>query len=402
MVSTEKALDIILNETCLGGIEDKNILDSLDRVVSEHIYSKDSLPPFNKAAMDGYALRSEDTLEASVDKPIEFNIIGTAKAGGSLEKVLHSGEAVKIMTGAPVPESADTIIEIENVESDGEHVFVKEAVKPYRNIIEKGEEVKAGDIAIFSGSLIRPVEVGILASLGYNKISVYKAPVIALIVTGDELVNIEAKIETGKIRNSNEYFLKAIMKNEGFEFISFGIVQDNKEVIKQKILVAMEIADIVVTSGGASKGDYDFVEDILVELGADIKFDSVAIKPGKPISFATIKDKLIFSLPGNPLAAITTFQEFIVPAGKKFMGKKSSVDIFPVILSDDYICKKGRKKYIYVNIQKVNGVYYGHKIKWQGSSGLVPISRANGIVIIPEGKEYVKSGEILNGYFIWK
>lgn len=401
MISRDEALNIILQKTPLGNVEEKHILDSLNRVLSEDIYSKDTLPPFSKSAMDGYAIKSEETAEALREAPIEFNIIGTIKAGDFFEGELQKGEAIRIMTGAPLPKGADAVIQFEKVKAEDNILFVYDKVKAYRNVIKRGEEINSGDLALAKGTVIRPFEVGLLASLGYSKIPVYRTPTVALIITGDELINIEEELYQGKIRNSNEYTLISLLKNAGLEPISLGMVKDNKKLIKEKIEEALKVSDIVVTSGGASKGDYDFVEDVLVELGADIKFNSVAIKPGKPLSFAVVKDKLFFSLPGNPLAAITTFQEFIIPACDKFMGKKRYTDILPVILKDDYNFKKGKRMYIYVNIQKVNGAYYGYKIGWQSSSGLASAVEANGVVIVPEEKSCVKSGEILNGYFIF-
>lgn len=402
MISRDEALNIVLEETALGNTEEKYILDALNKVLSEDIYSKDSLPPFDKAAMDGYAIKSEETMEASKELPGRFSIIDTIKAGDFYRDELKSGEALKIMTGAPLPKGADAIIQIENVKTEGNSLFVYERVEKYKNVIKCGEEIRSGEIALTKGSLIRPFEIGLLASLGYSKIQVYKSPVISLIITGDELVDIEEELKVGKIRNSNEYALIALIKNLGLEVISFGLVKDDKEVLREKLAEALKLSDIVITSGGASKGDYDFVEKVLIELGAEMKFNSVAMKPGKAVGFTKLQNKLIFSLPGNPLAAITTFQEFVIPSCDKFRGKKTHIDIFPVILADDYNIKKGRTKYIYVNIQKVNGLYYGYKIGWQGTSGLAAVIKANGVVVVHEGKERLKSGEIVNGYFIFK
>lgn len=402
MISRDEALNIVLEETALGNTEEKYILDAINKVLSEEIYSKDSLPPFDKAAMDGYAIKSEDTMVESEDAPRKFNIIGIIKAGDFYRKELKSGDALKIMTGAPLPKGADAVIQIENVETEGNSLLVHERVEKYKNVIKCGEEIRSGEIALTKGTLIRPFEIGLLASLGYSKIQVYKSPVISLIITGDELVDIEDELKDGKIRNSNEYALISLMKNLGLEVISFGLVKDDKEVLREKLVEALKVSDTVITSGGASKGEYDFVDDVLVELGAEIKFNSVAIKPGKPVSFAKLQNKLVFSLPGNPLAAITTFQEFVIPACNKFRGKEIHIDTFPVILADDYNIKKGRTKYIYVNIQKVNGLHYGYKIGWQGTSGLAAAIKANGVVVVHEGKERLKSGEIVNGYFIFK
>ena len=181
------------------------------------------------------------------------------------------------------------------------------------------------------------------------------------------------------------------------------LVEDNKDTLKIKVKEALEKSDIVITSGGASVGDFDFVEQVLKEINADIKFKSVAIKPGKPISFAVIGKKLFFSLPGNPFSAITTFEEFVKPACEKMLGKEVICDdTFPVILSDDFKAKEGRRKYIYVKIKNIDRRFYAYKLGSQSSNHLMTMSKANGIIIMPEGVGYKKAGDILNGKFIFK
>ncbi|MCH5138799.1 molybdopterin molybdotransferase MoeA [Clostridiaceae bacterium UIB06] len=403
MIDVDNALNIIDANTKELALEKKDILSCLNKVLAEDIYSQDNLPPFNKSAMDGYAIKSEDTKGGDTGKVIEFEIKGLIRAGDYCEDELESGQAFKIMTGAPLPKGADAVIEIEKVKVEGSILKVVEDIKEGNNVIKFGEEIKVGELALSKGSNIRPVEIGLLASLGYSSIKIYKSPTIALIITGDELVDIDSKLEKGKIRNSNEYSLKALIKNLGAKALSLGLVSDDKDNLKQNVKYALENADIVISSGGASVGDYDFVEDVLKEIGADVKFNSVAIKPGKPVTFATYKEKLYFALPGNPLSLITTFEEFVKPAIEKMMGKQiGNKGEFPVTLAEDFKAKVGRKKYVYVDLKEDNGKYYAYKLGSQCSNHLMTMSEANGIIIIPEECGNVKAGEVLNGKFIFK
>jgi len=403
VINFKEAQKIIFNNIELSSLEERDILQCNDKVLGENIYSKDNLPPFNKSAMDGYAIKSEYTESVSNENITEFKIKNTIKAGEYCTEILEHGEVYKIMTGAPVPNYADSVIEIEKVIVENNKIYINEKVKKDKNIIKLGEELRIGDLALKKGSVIRPSEIGLLASLGYKKVKVHKSPVVALIITGDELVDIDSKLSEGKIRNCNEYALISLIEKIGAKVVSFGIVCDDKNSLREKINLALNEADIVITSGGVSVGDYDFIEDILGDIGADIKFNNVAIKPGKPVTFATYKKKLFFGLPGNPLSVINTFEEFVKPAIKKNMGKSNfHNEEFKVVLADNFKTKAGRRNFVYVHLKKENEVYYAYKIGSQSSNQLVTISKANGIIIIPEDIENVHIGETFNGRFIFK
>ncbi|AOR24757.1 gephyrin-like molybdotransferase Glp [Clostridium taeniosporum] len=402
MVNIDYALNVICKETKIIGTENKDLLSSVNRVLAEDIYSKDNLPPFNKSSKDGYAIKSEDTLNCSKENVCKLKVKGIIKAGDFINDTLKNGEAYKIMTGAPIPKGADAVVKIEDIEIKDDNLFIFEPINENNNIIKFGEEIKIGDLAIKKDTVIRPVEIGVLASLGYSSVKVYKAPTVALIITGDELVDINSDIKNGQIRNSNEYSLKALVTNLNAEVLSLGIVSDDRENLKEKMKYALEKADIVITSGGASVGDYDFVKDILKEIGADIKFSKIAIKPGKPVTFATFNEKLFFALPGNPSSLITTFEKFVKPTIEKIMGKDDfHSEQFKVIAMYDFECEIGREKYVYVEIKKKDGNYYAYKVGSQCSNHLMTMSRANGIIVIPKEIGHVKAGEAFNGEFIF-
>ncbi|MEW8956982.1 gephyrin-like molybdotransferase Glp [Clostridium sp.] len=401
MINIEEALNIIKKEINILGTERVDLISSLNRVLAEDIYSKDTLPPFDKSAMDGYAIKSNDTL--NFDNNIHLNVKGLIKAGDYYEGELKSNEAIKIMTGAPLPKGADAVIQIEKVSCVDDKVILSEFVKPDTNIIKMGEEIKVGDLALKKGTLIRPAEIALLASLGYSSVTTYMLPKVCIMSTGDELQDIDSPLEKGKIRNSNESSLKALLKNLGIDALSLGIARDNKEDLKEKIFTALSSSDLVITSGGVSAGDYDFIDDVLKEIGATIKIDAIAIKPGKPVTFAVLDNKFFFGLPGNPLSLITTFEEFIKPTIKNMMGVNvSGNDLFKIISGDSFKFKKSRRKYVYVEIKKENGKYYAYDIGSQCSNHLMTVSRSNGIIIIPEGVDTVHIGDELDGRFIFK
>ncbi|NEU05738.1 molybdopterin molybdotransferase MoeA [Clostridium senegalense] len=403
MITIEEALKIIKEETKIIGLERVDIISSLNRVLAEDIYSKDILPPFDKSAMDGYAIKFEDTTVCESAINAELDIVGLIRAGEYYEDELKQGQAIKIMTGAPVPKSANAVIQIEKVECKENKLIISDVVKKDTNIIKMGEEINVGDLAIPKGKVIRPTEIGFLASLGYSKVLTYKTPKIAIISTGDELLNIDEVLEKGKIRNSNEYSLMALCKNLDLEFISLGIASDKKEVLKGKITEGLESADIVITSGGVSAGDFDFVEDVLEEIGAKINFTSVAIKPGKPVTFATVKDKFFFGLPGNPLSLITTFEEFVKPAIKNISGfNKIEDDMISVLAASKFKARNNRRKYIYVNITEKEGIYYANDLGNQCSNHLMTMSKANGIIIMNEDVREINVGDKVYGKFIFK
>jgi molybdopterin molybdotransferase len=403
LIPIKEAMRIIIEETKVLGSEDRSLMTSLNKVLAEDIYASDNLPPFDKSAMDGFAVRSEDIAEVSRDGAVNLAVRKIIKAGDSGHAALKRGEAFKIMTGAPVPQGADAVVKIEDVEADDQSVSISKPVEKGRNILKAGEEIKAGDLALPKGKIIRPAEIGLLASLGYTTVRTIKAPRIALLITGDELINIGESLTAGRIRNCNEHSLSALIKNHNSEAVSYGIIKDDPDMIFEKMKDAFENSDIVISSGGASVGDYDFIEKILRKLGAEVKFSAVAIKPGKPVIFATYNGKLFFGLPGNPLSVINTFEQFVSPAIRKMMGMKDLMEeTFPVVLADEIKSSIGRTNYIYVDIEKRNGIYYARRVGSQTSNALTTICKANGIVIIDGVTPIVKAGDIVNGRFIFK
>ena len=399
MISIQNALEIILEETKLQPTQEVGILEASGYILAQDIFSKDTLPPFNKSAMDGYAYNMDKASDAKTLK-----VVALVKAGDYYEKELNPGEAVKIMTGAPVPASADTVIEIEKVKAEKDTIIIESPVKKGSNIIFKGEELVSGDLVLEKGKQITPADIGLLASLGYPKVSIYKPPTVACLVTGDELVDIDQEISKGKIRNCNTYTLEAMINQIKAVPVAFDIIPDDKEVLKATVLKAFDTCDFVVSTGGASVGDFDFVLEVLEEIGAEIKFTKVAIKPGKPITFAKYKNKLFFSLPGNPMSVITAFEQFVKPSLRQSMGNMTMehVETIPMKIGDGFKLRKGRTKYIFVDVEKVGDEYIAYNTSSQCSNHLMTVSKSDAVLIIPENIEDVNKGDIHNGRFIFK
>lgn len=398
MLKIEEALELILkNSSQLKPVE-VDLLESLNHVIAEDIFSKEDIPHFDKSAMDGYVIKAEKTHTLK-----EFQVVGVVKAGDFYEEKIEEDKALKIMTGAAVPIGLDCVVQIEkNLSPSSEILKIDQAFDIGNNIIKKGSEIKKGELAIGEGTFLRPSHIGFLASLGHQKVKVYPYPKVTGLITGDELLEVDEVLQAGKIRNSNSYSLKALCKDMGIEGISTVRVSDTLEDTSKKLKEAFKESDIVMTSGGASVGEYDFVKDALKSIGATIHFEKVSIKPGKPLVFATYKDKLFFGIPGNPLSLITIFEEFIKPSIYKVMGKDQSRRHFKVVLKDDFKVSRGRTNYVYCNIEENNGVFFAYNLGSQCSNQLSTISTANGIIIVSGEEAVAKRGDTVYGKYIFE
>lgn len=384
MISVEKALKIILKEVYVKTIEEVNILSSLGRVLAKDIMSKYDVPLFKRAAMDGYAVKSKDVEKASFKNPVILKVIDDLPAGKITKKIVKKEEAIRIMTGAPMPDGADSVVMVEDTESVNNTVRIFRRVERGINVSEKGEDVKKGETVLRKGSLIRPADIGMLASLGISKVKVYSKPSVAIIATGDELVEINDKLEKGKIRNSNSYSLASQVKNAGGSPEILGIARDNKNDLVEKIKKTKKF-DILILSGGVSVGVYDLVKKVLEDFGVKPLFWKVNIKPGKPVFFGVKDKQLVFGLPGYPVSSMLTFELFVRPCILKMSGNKSIYrDIVEAILEEDIQRKPGRREFMRAKIKLVNGKYYAKPTGPQGSGMLKSLVLANGLIIVPE------------------
>ena len=399
MIKIEEALAIILDNINSLEFETVSILETLDRVLAEDIFSDEDIPPFDNSAMDGYAVIASDAKGASDSESVILEVIEELPAGYEASAKVTSGKAVKIMTGAPMPKGADAVVMVEYTKMEDSRVLIFKELSPGTNVRRAGEDVKKGDKVLKKGTLVRPAEIGMLAALGQAKVTVVRQPRVAILSTGDELVDIGEKLSHGKIRNSNTYSLYAQTAKVNCIPINMGIARDVREEIRNKIQKGLQSADVILISGGVSVGEYDLVKGVLVELGMDTKFWKVAMKPGKPLLFGmmppqeTRRAKPVFGLPGNPVSMMISFEQFVRPALLKMSGRsRFEKPVIKAILDEEIRKKLGRKNFIRAQVKTVNGKYHATITGPQGSGILSSLTLANGLIILPEDVDHVQAG----------
>lgn len=393
-ISVEKAKKILLNQDIKIDIIDIPILESLGYVLGEDIISDINMPPFDRSPLDGYALKSEDIEGATRENPIVLKVIDYVPAGYVSSKKIENGQAIRIMTGAKIPEGANIIIKYEDTDFTDKDVKIYNYLKPNSNIIKMGEDIGVGALVLKKGHIIGPADIGILATLGKTMVKVYSKPKIAILATGDELIEIDETPREGKIRNSNSYTIAAQVKRIGGEPIILGICSDKLDEIKDKLEASLQWADMVITTGGVSVGDADLVKESFQEIGGEILFWRVNMKPGTPIAVAKYKNKLIFGLSGNPAAASITFEKFVRPTILKLMGKtKYNLMKVESILESEFTKVSNQNRYLRAITYYKDGVFFT-KLPDKHSSGiLTSLSGTNSLFYIRAGTGPYKSGD---------
>lgn len=398
MIKAKQALAIVLGSIRTRGTEMVNAISGLHRILAEDVYARGDVPSFANSAMDGYALRSADVKNASGKSPVILEVVGDIAAGYVSKKRLKIGQTIRIMTGAPIPQGADSVVMVEFTQKfktdAGEFIKVFKATDYKENIRAKAEDVKKGEKVLAKGSLIRPQEIGMLASLGVDSVRVAKKPKVGILTTGDELVKIDKPLTKGKIRDSNAYCLAGQVLTVGAIPVHLGIARDNLEEVRRKIITAInKNIDLLLVSGGVSVGEYDLVKNALWELGTKIKLWKVAIRPGKPLVFGYIKGIPVFGLPGNPVSSMVVFEEFVRPAILKMCGAKELFrPVAAAILRQSFKKKKGLKYFVRVRIENKNNKFYTSLTGPQGSGILKSMVLADAIMVVPEEISELKKG----------
>lgn len=393
MITVEEALNKILSRIQPLGLERVTLLEGLGRVIGEDVVANRDIPPYDNSGMDGYAVRAEDIQNASPDRPVRLKVIGDLPAGFLSTQTVGRGQAIRIMTGAPIPEGADSVIPVEDTKDEDGFVSILKAVSIEENIREKGGDVRKGDRVVSKGDILRPSEIGMLASVGRPFVFVYQRPTVAILCTGEELVDVDGDLDGVKIVSSNSYTLTAQVRDCGAIPVQLGIARDQKEEIKEKFLQGLR-ADVILSSAGVSVGDYDFVKEVLNDLGMELVFWKVAMKPGKPVVFGALRGKWVFGLPGNPVSSMVSFEQFVRPSLLRMMGHRRIFrPVIEAFLKEDLHKKSGMRYFLRGEVSMERDFYHVTTTGPQGSGILKSMVKANGLIILPEDREIVRAGE---------
>ena len=386
MISVEEALNIIDNQVVnLLAVEVIDVSKSLGRVLAETIISPISLPSFRQSSMDGYALNISDSFE--------YKVVGESKAGNQCLINLKPGEAVRILTGAHVPDSAQTIVIQENVQVNEKTITIESIPKEGSFIRKVGEEVKKGDSTLEKGFLLNEASLGFIYSLGIQKIKVYSLPKVSILITGNELVSIGEKIGTGKIYESNSIVIQSVLHKKGIKDIRVYVIKDTLKDTIQSVKKALDVSNLVLISGGISVGDYDFVKVALHEIGVKKIFYRVKQRPGKPLFFGKIENKFVFALPGNPASTLNCFYVYVSPFLNKLMGDvNNSLYRLKSPLKNSF-SKKGDKA---VFLKAISRDYKVVILEHQQSSKMISFAQSNCLVYINEGDVDLEKGDLVD------
>ena len=399
MISVEEALERILSRISVLGDERVALLDALDRVLAEPVVAERDIPPWPNSSMDGYALRSADTRGADAGRPARLTLAGHVAAGRLAERPLGPGETYRIFTGAPLPEGADAVIPQEDVTVEGTAVHVPRPLKPGDYVRPRGEDMRPGDRLLEPGRALSPADLGVLATVGRSRVAVIRRPMVGILSTGDEIADLGAPIGPGQIPNSNTYSLMAQVRAAGAEPLNLGVARDRQDEIEARLAWGLG-ADLLISSAGVSVGEHDHVKAALAALGAEQHLWLVDMRPGKPITFATVasppKETLpVFGLPGNPVSAMVTFELFVRPAIRRMGGHARLGRPVRPARALAPIANPGRRRgYLRVTLSEEDGGLGARLTGEQGSGILRSMSAADGLAIVP-GDTTVGAGEMV-------
>jgi molybdopterin molybdotransferase len=374
-----------------GNTEHVPLATAAGRVLAEDVAADRNYPPFRRAARDGFAVRSEDI----VSPPSRLRVIGETRAGEPSTHRVGSGEAVEIMTGAPGPDGADCVVMVEHTSRDGNDVIIEPSLPPGRNFVPQGSESAAGSTVLTVGTRIDYPHVAVLASLGVSSVPVIRQPRVAILSTGDEVIEIDQQPESFQIRNSNAHSLAAQVRRRGGIPEILPIAPDRIDETRQLIERGLEF-DLLLLSGGVSMGKYDLVEDIFSDLGAELHFTQVLIQPGKPLVFGTAASKPFFGLPGNPISTMVTFEVFGSLALERLAGiTDSRLPFTEAKLAEDFRHKPVLTRFLPARLDGEYGQTRISPVKWQGSGDLASIAKSNCYLVASSDRESWNAGELI-------
>lgn len=394
MLTVEEAQEIVLDSVSVSGIERVPLSESQGRVLAEDVAPRYDVPPHDNSSVDGYAVQAADTAGASTDAPCRLEVLEEIPAGTIPAARVVPGKTSRIMTGAFLPEGADAVVMVEHTRPNGEDVEIRKAVEPGQNVRYRGEDVREGRHVLFGGDEIGPGEIGLLAAFQRSQVAVRRRPVVAILSTGDEVVEIDERLVPGKIVNSNSYSLAALVRECNGRPVNLGIAGDSEPEIARAIQSALS-ADLVLSTGGVSVGDYDYVKKVLDDLGADMRLWRVKMKPGKPLAYGLLQGKPYFGLPGNPVSCMVSFLLFARPAMRKMMGYDPDDWRLPEVraeLENDLTAGGDRRHYLRARVTCAGGRFSVSTVAGQGSGMLSSMTGTNGLVVVETGVTSVRRG----------
>lgn len=403
-LTVAEALHRILDQVTMLAAVRRPLLEAVGYVLAEQVTAHDSLPPFANASMDGYAVRAADVASATPEAPVILQVVGDTPAGVWPNFVVTKGCAARITTGAPLPAGADAVVPVEETNEPWRdydrplpaQIHIRRRVGPGAYIRHVGEDVQAGQIILQPGHILRPQDVGALASLGVSRVRVVRPARVALLSTGDELLDIDEPLRPGKIRNSNSYALAAQALACGAEPIRLGVAGDREAEVRERLEAGLEAGvDIFVSSAGVSVGAYDVVRQVL-EAEGEMGFWRVRMRPGKPLAFGRYRGVPYLGLPGNPVSAMVGFERFVRPALLKMMGHTQLERPHVTVVVQESLRSDGRESYLRAQVWRVGQAYYAVTTGEQGSHLIGSLVKANALLIVPEGVTEVPVGATLS------
>ncbi len=397
MISEREARQYVLERCVVGDVVEVSIAESIGAVLAEAVVAAEDVPPFANSAVDGYAVRAADTADA----PTRLRVVGEVAAGWSTDRVVGPGESIRIMTGAPMPDGADASVMVEDTERvDGDEVLIHRSVSTGAAVRGVGEDVHIGTELFTAGTTVRPAVAGVLASVNARRVRVVRTPRVAVLSTGDELINDGSALQPGQIRESNKTMLLPLVTEAGCDAIDLGVVRDDEAALEVVLRDAAANYDAIVTSGGVSMGEYDVVKAVLSRI-ADMRWMQIAIKPAKPFAFGLLdsggRRTPVFGLPGNPVSSMVSFELFARPALRKMMGHTVLDRTTVVAVADDGLPRRADGKTHYMRVFGGfgdDGRYHIGSVGAQGSHQLAATSLADAIAIVPDGDGIEPGGSV--------
>jgi len=385
-------------------VERVALRDALGRVLAEDVHSPVHLPPWNNASMDGYAVRAADVRGASASASITLAVIGTIAAGARADRALQAGEAYRIMTGAPVPDGADSVVRVEDTDAGVDRVHIRDDRDAMHNVRPRGEDLAAGALAVPRGTRLGAAQLGVLASVGCGQVPVSRQPRVAILATGDELVDVDRfdEVRRGqRIVTSNSYALDALVRSAGGIPVPLGLMRDDPDALSERLRSAPP-HDVLITSGGISVGEFDHTRRVLAELGAELRFWRVSIRPGAPLGFGVWRDTPWIGLPGNPVSSMVTFELFALPALRRLQGMRAVfAQPVPVRVSERISTAATLTHFLRAIVRvALDGVLEAQLTGPQGSGLLTSMARANALLVVPADLREVAAGSTLRAILL--